>query len=282
MNKFINILLLICINVLTIETLYLNTTSNDTLTTVEDIITSIQTTIEPTIEPTKPVNNKYNAKCIRDFQCEDENMICTTLDRIQRCKCAFGYGYQSGRCIPFDSDEFKCKKYVDCQDADKNRFCNDVGKCRCFSGLSLNSIGKCVGSAKLGDSCFYHHSCNTPFSYCSLSSKCVCDDRYIKQSNICVRKSCLIDYDCREMNNFKCINSSHCDCAFPGYYFYYNSNRGDGYCLNAVPEEMSTGILLGWIIGIPVLILICCCATCAKQKPREVMYGWVLVAVSRK
>jgi hypothetical protein len=31
-----------------------------------------------------------------DFQCENENMICT-LDRIPRCKCAFGYGYHSGR-----------------------------------------------------------------------------------------------------------------------------------------------------------------------------------------
>jgi hypothetical protein len=248
---------------------------NATLTTLE--YSSISTGIgnasneTSTVSITPQYEENIHKKCYHDSECKGENKFCDINNKKFTCKCNYGFGYSSGKCLSFDSSEFKCTYASDCQESDENYECND-GKCKCKSDFTLNSIRKCVGKLKLNDQCYYDYECKVPNSFCGKSKVCVCDYRYFNDNNECKRIDCKSDEDCGKISGMQCT-SSQCDCNLNYYY-----NRDYGQCDNKFGVEVSYSLLWLWIGG-PILILICCCGTCAKKKPRRVLYGWVLVPI---
>jgi hypothetical protein len=228
-----------------------------------------------TVSITPQYEGNIHIKCFNDSQCEGEgeNMFCDINNRKFRCECNYGFGYSSGKCLSFNSSEFKCSYASDCQQSDENYECND-GKCKCKSDLTLNSINKCVGKAKLGDQCYYDYECNVPNSFCGKSKVCVCDDRYFKNKNECKRINCKSNEDCGKIIDMECM-SGQCDCNIDYYY-----NRDYAQCDHKYVVEVSYSLLWLWIGG-PIFILLCCCGTCAKKKPRDKIYGWIFIPITR-
>jgi hypothetical protein len=124
-------LTLILLKFLIIEAL--GNDKNVTLTTLEystqftRIINASNET--STVSTTPQYEANIHKKCFNDSQCKGENMFCDLNNRKLTCQCNYGFGYSSGKCLSFNSSEFKCRYASDCQESDENYECND-GKCK--------------------------------------------------------------------------------------------------------------------------------------------------------